>query len=71
MHWDESTEPSIQELFMDFVNIHSTSGLSLSNVLISKLAEYEIPLRDCRDEEYDNGSNMVGEYQGVQSRIRA
>ncbi|CAI6377857.1 unnamed protein product [Macrosiphum euphorbiae] len=71
MHWDKLTEPSIQELFMDFVNIHSTSGLSLSNLLISKLAEYEIPLSDCRGQGYDNGSNMVGEYQGVQSRIRA
>lgn len=71
MHWEESTEPSIQELFMDFMNIHSTSGLSLSNLLISKLAEYEIPLSDCRGQGYDNGSNMVGEYQGVQSRIRA
>ncbi|KAL4142550.1 hypothetical protein QTP88_004989 [Uroleucon formosanum] len=65
------TEPSIQELFIDFVNIHSTSGLSLSNLLISKLAEYEILLSDCRGQEYDNGSNMVGEYQGVKSRIRA
>lgn len=71
MYWDKLTEPSIQELFMDFVNIHSTSGLSLSNLLISKLAEYEIPLSDCWGQGYDNGSNMVGEYQGVQSRIRS
>jgi len=42
----------------------------LSNILISKLAEYKIELRDCRGQGYDNGTNMKGEYQGVQSRIK-
>lgn len=70
MHWGESIEPSIQELFINFMSTHSTSGLSLLNLLISKLAEYETPLSNCRGQGYDNGSNMVGEYQGVQSRIR-
>lgn len=42
----------------------------MSNILISKLNEYKIELRDCRGQGYDNGANMKGEYQGVQSRIK-
>lgn len=59
MHWDKLTEPSIQESFMDFVNIHSKSGLSLSNLLILMLAEYEIPLSDFRGQGYDNGTTWL------------
>lgn len=42
------------------MKIHSTTGLILSNLFISKLAEYvNIPLSDCRGQGFDNGSNMV------------
>lgn len=63
-------EPCIEEYFLEFINCISTTGLNLSNILISKLAEYKIELRDCRGQGYDNGANMKGEYQGVQSRVK-
>lgn len=67
---NEYSEPKIEEYFLDFINVESTTGLYLTNVLISKLNEYDIKLLDCRGQGYDNGSNMKGQYQGVQSRIK-
>lgn len=67
---DKSSAPKIEEYFLDFMNVESTTGLYLTNVLISKLKEYNIELLDCRGQGYDNGSNMKGQYQGVQSRIK-
>ncbi|XP_022169729.1 zinc finger MYM-type protein 1-like [Myzus persicae] len=66
---DEFTNPTIKEFFIDFTNICSSTGLNLSNVLLKKLKDYDIDIADCRGQGYDNGANMVGQYQGVQSRI--
>ncbi|KAL4153113.1 hypothetical protein QTP88_000946 [Uroleucon formosanum] len=63
------SDPTIQEYFLDFVNVNSTTGLNLSEILIKQLELYNINIGDCRGQAYDNGSNMVGKYQGVQARI--
>jgi len=59
----------INEYFLDFINVKSTTRLDLSEILISQLKIYNIDLKDCRGQTYDNGSNMVGQYKGVQSRV--
>ncbi|KAL4082990.1 hypothetical protein QTP88_028320 [Uroleucon formosanum] len=69
MNDDNSHNPEIQEYFLDFIPVQSTTGLNLSNVLIDKLNEYGIGIMNCRGQAYDNGSNMVGKYQGVQTRV--
>jgi len=66
---NESTEPRIKEYFLDFTNIHDSTGLYLSDVLVEKLKIYGISLNDCRAQGYDNGANMIGQYKGVQARI--
>jgi len=66
---NEITDVEIKEYFMDFINIQSSTGLHLADILITKLKEYQIDLADCRGQEYDNGANMVGQYRGVQARI--
>ena len=38
-------------------------------IAVKTLKENEIPLTDCRGQGYDNGANMVGKYEGVQSHI--
>lgn len=45
---NEMTDVEIKEYFMDFINIQSTTGLNLSDILISKLKEYQTDLADCR-----------------------
>ncbi|KAL4153309.1 hypothetical protein QTP88_001142 [Uroleucon formosanum] len=69
MNDDNSYNPEIQEYFLDFIPVQSTTGLNLSNVLIDKLNEYGIDIMNCRGQAYDNGSNMVCKYQGVQTRV--
>lgn len=66
---NENSTPTIQEYFLDFVTVDSTTGLNLSDVLIAQLKSYKINIENCRGQAYDNGSNMTGKYQGVQNRI--
>ncbi|KAL4108273.1 hypothetical protein QTP88_018504 [Uroleucon formosanum] len=66
----ETSAPKIEEYFLDFISVESTTGLHLTNLLVSKLQEYNIDLLDCHGQGYDNGSNMKGQYQGVQSRMK-
>ncbi|XP_060846275.1 uncharacterized protein LOC132925937 [Rhopalosiphum padi] len=66
---NEICDPQINEFFMDFINIESTTGFSLANVLIEQLQHYDIDLQNCRGQAYNNGRNMIGQYKGVQSRI--
>jgi len=45
---NQCIEQCVEEYFLEFLHCTSTTGLNLSNILISKLAEYKIELRDCR-----------------------
>jgi len=72
VHMDKENEystPTIQEYFLDFITVDSTTGLNLSDVLMKQLKLYKINIENCRGQAYDNGSNMTGRYQGVQTRI--
>lgn len=52
--------------FLDFINVKSTMGLYVSEILISQLKIYNIDVKDGRGQAYDNNSNMIGQYKGVQ-----
>ncbi|OXU16654.1 hypothetical protein TSAR_002121 [Trichomalopsis sarcophagae] len=51
------------ERFLGFIPISSHSGEYLSNTVLSMLEENTIDLENCRDQTYDNASNMSGKYQ--------
>ena len=61
--------PSVQESFLKFVNIMSSSGENLANVLTEELDVLGIKIADCRGQLYDNASNMKGEHKGVKNRF--
>jgi hypothetical protein len=65
----DKAELQINEYFIALIHIISSTGLSLTEELKAQLATLEINLSDCRGQAYDNGANMVGRHQGVQSRI--
>lgn len=70
MYYDDQSKcPDIEEYFLDFIPVFSTTGLNLANILLDNLKKYGINIMDCRGQAYDNGSNMIGKYQGVQTRI--
>jgi hypothetical protein len=58
----------MNEYFIAFIHIISSTGLSLTEELKAQLTALEINLSDCRGHAHDNGTNMVGRQQGVQSR---
>ncbi|KAL4083493.1 hypothetical protein QTP88_028809 [Uroleucon formosanum] len=61
---------SISEHFLTFIELHDTTGLNMTHVLLETLKKYGILLDDMRGQGYDNGANMRGQQNGVQARVR-
>ncbi|KAM4592407.1 zinc finger MYM-type protein 1-like [Odontesthes bonariensis] len=61
--------PIIKEHFMGFLEVESSTGESLSNLILKKLENLTIAFEDCRGQSYDNGANMKGKSKGVQARL--
>ncbi|XP_025198869.1 zinc finger MYM-type protein 1-like [Melanaphis sacchari] len=59
----------VKEHFIGFKTVESSTGLSLTDLLLNTLAEKNIPFQDCRGQGYDNGANMKGQKKGVQARV--
>lgn len=60
-------EPEIKEYFLGFLVVEETTGKNLSTVI--RVKDLQIDFMDCRSQSYDNGSNMKGKKQGVQTRL--
>jgi len=59
----------IQEDFLGFVKMTSTTGVSIKNAIKQKLEELGLSLDNLRGQGYDGGSNMAGKNNGVQALI--
>ncbi|XP_073410526.1 zinc finger MYM-type protein 1-like [Dendrobates tinctorius] len=66
-----SVGASVSEYFTGFLAVEETSGEALCNVFLEHLQGLKISIDKCRGQSYDNGSNMKGKKQGLQSRILA
>ena len=66
---DDTDTPQIKEHFMGFLEVESPTGESLSNLILKRLEEFNLPFEDCRGQSYDNGANMKGKIKGVQARL--
>lgn len=66
---EDTGEVTINEHFVDFIQLYDTSGFNRTKVLLDKLREFEVKLEDMRGQGYDNGANMRGKHSGVQARI--
>lgn len=55
---EKHTNVSVNEHFIDFIELHSATGLNMTNVLIQKLKDLDISIDDMRGQGYDNGSNI-------------
>ncbi|XP_050546121.1 zinc finger MYM-type protein 1-like [Daktulosphaira vitifoliae] len=59
----------INEYFICFIHTTSKTGLNLTEEKKAQLKLMNIDLNNFRGQAYDNGANMIGHHQGVQSRI--
>ncbi|KAK0137692.1 Zinc finger MYM-type protein 1 [Merluccius polli] len=66
---DNTDTPTMKEHFMGFLEVESSTGESLSNLILKRLEEFNLPFEDCRGQSYDNGANMKGKTKGVQARL--
>lgn len=54
-------------MFIDNVGHKSKE---LADNIIEVLYNNKIPIEDCRDQSYDNATNMSGHYSGLHTRIK-
>ncbi|ESR59275.1 hypothetical protein CICLE_v10018323mg, partial [Citrus x clementina] len=57
----------IRERFFEIVNVDETKALTLKNEICNVLAQYILLVKNLRGQGYDGASNMVGEWNGLQS----
>ena len=58
------------ERFLGFIKNPGHKAEDLNDAVTEMLANYEIDIQNCRGQSYDNASNMVGHYSGLQARIK-
>ncbi|KAG8558188.1 hypothetical protein GDO81_016897 [Engystomops pustulosus] len=66
----DTTEVTIKEHFLSFIEMESTTGGEMTSVLLQHLEKLGIDFKDMRGQGYDNGANMKGKISGVQTRVR-
>jgi hypothetical protein len=60
----------VVERFIGFEPIHSHTGLSLAETVISMVRNLGLDMANCRGQSYDNASNMSGKYNGLQAHLK-
>lgn len=60
-----------QESFLCFIPLKERhSGQYLADIVVSQLNQFKIAILNCVGQGYDNASNLSGQYNGVQTRIK-
>lgn len=52
------------------MHIEQHNSEYLEHIILNKLTELTIDIKNCRGQSYDNAANMSGKYSGLQTRIR-
>ena len=60
----------IKKEFLELYNIESTSGLSISAMILDVLIRLQLPIENLRTQTYDGAANMAGKFHGCQAEIK-
>ncbi|KAJ8926499.1 hypothetical protein NQ314_021101 [Rhamnusium bicolor] len=58
------------ERFLKFIPIKEHKSENIAETILNFLENYDIPVKDCRGQIYDNAPNMSGKYTGRQAKIK-
>ncbi|XP_045031515.1 zinc finger MYM-type protein 1-like [Daphnia magna] len=58
------------ERFFGFFPISGHTATEMEKFLLEQLEKHDIKIEDCRGQSYDNASNMSGQYNGLQAKIK-
>lgn len=65
----EDTEVTVEESFIDFIQLHGKSANEITEQICDKLQADGLKLKYCYGQGYDNAATMAGHIRGVQKRI--
>lgn len=57
----------VEELFICFNNLNDKTGQEISDLLLNFLQQFKLNFKNCAGQDYDNGANMAGKYNGLQA----
>ena len=60
----------VVERFLGLKHVEDTTANALKKALLEMLAKYHLPIARLRGQGYDGASNMRGEFNGLQKKIR-
>lgn len=58
------------ERFFGFFPMEGHTAAEMESYLLDQVKKYDINIDDCRGQSYDNASNMSGQYNGLQAKIK-
>jgi len=58
------------ERFLKFITNTGHKSEQLADADFDTLNQYNLDIKNCRGQSYDNASNMAGKYTGLQARIK-
>ena len=59
------------EWFLKFIEMHDHGAEGMTKLILETTDELGLNIEDCRGQSYNNVTNMLGVYTGLQSRIKA
>ncbi|XP_076944684.1 uncharacterized protein LOC143615449 [Bidens hawaiensis] len=62
-----SNSVTVEKSFLGFLNVNDSTGKGLFEITVEELKSLGLELDDMRGQGYDNGANMKGKHQGVQT----
>lgn len=66
----DDSEVKVVESFIDFVETKGKTAEEITNMILTKLENDGLDIKNCRGQAYDNAAVMAGKHSGVQTRIR-